>query len=542
MQRRITSGGTKTRGVTGKLRAAAAACVTALALDAGAVAAQTPVAGGTLNFGVVAEPANYDCHASSSFALIHPIAPHYSLLVKFDARHYPSVIPDLAEHWSVSADGLTYIFKIRRGVTFHDGSSLTSADIKASYERIINPPPGVVSVRRTYYAGIDRIETPDPFTVVFTLKTPTAGMLEAFASPFNCIYSAARLKENPRYPEAEILGTGPFTFAEHIKGASWTGKRFGNYFMPGRPYLDGYKAFFVKPQGVVPGILGGQFDAEFSSRTPPEEVQLRDKMKTDLTVHEGHGLSNLSIIFNTQRKPFNDVRVRQALSMAIDRWGGAAALSKISPLKYVGGIMRPGYAMALPETELVKLPGFSRDVDAARERAKKLLAAAGIENLKFKLLNRDSPRAFAPGASYVVDQWHRIGVTAEQEPLDNARYQDLLGSADFDVAIGLQVNAVDDPTAQFATVLSRRASASGFSGHADTHIDELFAKQQHMLDQAQRTLIVNDMERYALVQAYSVPLLWWQRIVVYHKKIQGWYMTPSPYLGQDLSTVWLDER
>ena len=104
--------------------------------------AQTPKKGGMLNFGVVAEPPNYDCHGSTTFALIHPIAPHYSLLVKFDGKDYPKVVPDLAESWTVAPDGMTYTFKLRAGVKFHDGSPLTSADIKATYDRIINPPDG----------------------------------------------------------------------------------------------------------------------------------------------------------------------------------------------------------------------------------------------------------------------------------------------------------------------------------------------------------------------------------------------------------------
>ena len=218
----------------------------------------------------MAEPPNYDCHGSTTFALVHPIAPHYSLLVKFDGKEYPKVIPDLAESWTVAPDGMTYTFKLRSGVKFHDGSPLTSADVKASYDRIISPPEGVVSIRKAYYADLI-VETPDPTTVVFKLKNPMAGVMEALASPFNCIYSAAKLKQNPRYPETEIMGSGAFTFVEHVKGSSWEGKRFDGYYNKERPYLDGYKIFFVKSAAVVPGILGGQFDAEFRGRNPQEK-------------------------------------------------------------------------------------------------------------------------------------------------------------------------------------------------------------------------------------------------------------------------------
>ena len=95
-------------------------CVLAFGIDP--ISAQTPKRGGTLNFGVVAEPPNYDCHGSTTFALIHPIAPHYSLLVKFGGKDYPKVVPDLAQSWTVAPDGMTYTFKLRGGVKFHDGS------------------------------------------------------------------------------------------------------------------------------------------------------------------------------------------------------------------------------------------------------------------------------------------------------------------------------------------------------------------------------------------------------------------------------------
>lgn len=515
--------------------------VAALGVASGLAAAQTPKRGGTLNFSVVAEPPNYDCHGSTTFALVHPIAPHYSLLVKFDGKDYPKVVPDLAESWTVSQDGMTYTFKIRSGVKFHDGSPLTSADIKATYDRILDPPAGVVSIRKAYYADIGSVDAPDATTVVFKLKNPMAGVLEALASPYNCVYSAAKLKDNPRFPETQIMGSGAFTFVEHIKGSSWEGKRFDGYFQKGQPYLDGYKAFFVKSGAVVPGILGGQFDAEFRGRNPSEKAQLLDKMKDNVTVSEGTWVNNLMLVFNTTRKPFDDIKVRQALTLAIDRWGGSEALSKISILKYVGGVMRPGYAMSLPESELVKLPGFWKDVEKSRAEARKLLEQAGVKDLKFKLLNRNIPEPYTPAGVYSIDQWRRVGVAAEHEQLETKLYQERVAKGDFDVAVEFQADFMDDPTAQFSKFLTKAASPSGYSGHTDTKIDDMYQQQRRAVDPAERTKIVREMERYALEKAYNVPILWWQRIIVNHKKLQGWHMTPSHYLWQDLTTVWLDQ-
>src|SRR5882724_3066531 len=240
-----------------------------LALAAPDVAAQTPKRGGILNFAVVANPPSYDCHAETTFSMVHPVTPHYSLLLKIDAANYPNVAGDLAESWSATSDGLAYTIKLHRNVKFHDGSPLTSADVKATYERIIRPPAGVVSARKSYYEDFGEIETPDEHTVVFKMKGPTAGVLELLASPFNCIYSAAKLKSSANYPAREIMGSGAFEFVEHVQGSHWVAKRFEVYFKPGQPYLDGFKAYFVKSTAIIPGLLGGQFDAEFRFRAPP---------------------------------------------------------------------------------------------------------------------------------------------------------------------------------------------------------------------------------------------------------------------------------
>src|SRR5271168_574987 len=275
--------------------------------------------GGILEFAVLVEPGNYDCHGNISFAFLHPIAPHYSTLLKFDAANYPQIVGDLAESWSVSADRRTYTFKLRRSVLFHDGSPLTSADVKASYDRIIHPPEGVLSVRQADYAAVTGIDTPDPLTVVFHLQWPDAAMLANFASPWNCVYSAARLKEDPLFPKTHVLGTGPFTFVEHVKKDHWTGKRWDKYFLSGKPYLDGYRADFVSGAAAVKAMVSGRITAQFRSFTPTERDEMVETVGDRVVVRESPWITYLALVFNARRPPFDDARVRRALSLAIDR-------------------------------------------------------------------------------------------------------------------------------------------------------------------------------------------------------------------------------
>lgn len=516
-------------------------CVLALTAG-GAVHAQTPKKGGVLNFAVVAEPPSTDCHAVNTFALIHPAQAHYSTLLKFKGSHADlHIVGDLASSWQAAPDGLSYTFKLRDNVKFHDGSPLTSEDVRASYERIINPPAGVVSLRRALYQDIKSIETPDATTVVFRMKFPNASMLTHFASPWNCIYSAAKLKEDPQFPAKTVLGTGAFEFVEYKRGESWSGRRFAGYFLKDRPYLDGYKAFFVKGNAVAVGIIGGQFDAEFRGRTPKERDQIVEAMKDSAVVVAGPWVTNLMFSFNTQRKPFDDVRVRQALTLAVDRWGGAAMLGKISVLKHVGGMFRPGYEFGLPRKELEKIPGFWPDIEKSRAEAKKLLAEAGASNLKLRLVNRNLGEPHTPAAIYLIDQWRRIGVQAEHVQLETKLFYDAHASGNFDVVMDFISDFADDPSAQFDKFLSAGKSAQSVSRHTDAVLDDLFDRQMRSIDPAARKTLVNTFEVRGLTQAYSAPILWWDRTVVHHKRIRGWELHPSHFTGFDFVDVWLDQ-
>ena len=512
-----------------------------MAAGFGSAMAETPKRGGVLNFATVAEPPTLDCHATTTFATIHPVRPSYNGLLQFrgDVNKKLEIVGDLAKSWEMTPNGLVWTFKLHEGVKFHDGTPMTSADVKASYERIVNPPEGIVSARRALHTDIKSIETPDANTVVFTLSRPNASMINNFASPFNCIYSAKKLAENPRYPDTEVMGTGPFKFKEFIKGQSYEGVRNDDYFEKGKPYLDGYKIFMVRSNAVVPGIQGGQFDAEFRGRTPRERDQLVQAMGDKIQVMEGPWTTSLLIVFNTQKKPFDDVRVRRALTMAIDRWGGSEPLSKISMLKFVGGFTRTGSEWALPPEELEKLPGYSRDINKAREEARRLLKEAGVENLKVNFVNRNIAEPYTPAGVYVVDQWRRIGVEADHKQLETRLYFDAQKNGDFDVTVEFIADYVDDPSIQYQKLLSKTKSSAALAGHSDTLVDELFDKQAVTVDFNERKKLAHELEKRVIDQAYAGMLFWWQRIIAINSRIRGWELHAAHFTGQDLTNVWL---
>ena len=521
---------------------AATAAILGLVAAGGSAAAQQPKRGGTLNFAVTAEPPNYDCHASQTFALLHPVSPFYSFLVRYDASQGSKITGDLAKSWEISPDGLTYTFKLHEGVKFHDGSPLTSADVKATFERIKDPPQGVVSLRKSMMQEVVAIEAPDATTVVFKIKAINASFLDNLAAPFHCVFSAAKLKEDPKFPERTILGSGAFQFVEYVKGSHLAAKRFDGYFRQGLPYLDGYKAFFVKSNAVVPGMLGGQFDAEWRGRTPSERDQLMTSpQKDNWVLHEGPWATNDIVIFNVTQKPFDDPRVRRALSLAIDRWNGNEALSKITIVKATGGFLRPGFDFALPVDELENIPGYWRDIEKSRAEARRLLKEAGHESLKLKLHNRTLNEPYTPVGVFLIDQWRRIGVTVEHSQVETTPYFGNMVEGKFDVALYPVTVPADEVTAQHQSYLTNEKSPISYARHKDTKLDDLWDRQQRELDPAKRKALVHEFERHLLTENYYLNIHWWQRIIVHHKKIKGWNFSASHFQGNDLVGVWLDQ-
>src|SRR5919109_3810354 len=139
-----------------------------------ALAEEKPRRGGVLRVALAGDPPSLDMHQEQTFLVTIPFSPVYNTLVMFDPHGYPNIIGDLAKTWTVSDDQTTWTFTLHEGVTFHDDSPLTSADVKASFDKIVSPPEGVVSPRRNYFLMIKSIEAPDPYTVVFPLKNPSA--------------------------------------------------------------------------------------------------------------------------------------------------------------------------------------------------------------------------------------------------------------------------------------------------------------------------------------------------------------------------------
>jgi peptide/nickel transport system substrate-binding protein len=527
-----------------KLALPALAGVLAVPLWGAPADAQAPKKGGIFKYVVPDEPPSFDGHRETTFALIHPIAPFYSTLirVKPEDPNSPDYVCDICTEMPKAADGgKSFTFKIRKDIKFHDGSPLTAKDVHASFQRIIFPPQGVSSARKAQFSMVESVTAPDDETIVFKLKYPSGAFIPALATPYNFIYAKATLDKDQHWYEKNVMGSGPFVFESREAGAVIKGKRNPNYHHAGKPYLDGFEAIFAKTQTLrVQAIRGDQASIEFRGFPPKARDDLVAALGKDITVQEMDWNCVLLVTPNSKKKPFDDKRVRRALTLAVDRWGGSKDLSKIAIVKAVGGVVFPGHPLAAKKDELEKLAGYWPDINKSREEAKKLLKEAGASDLKFTLSNRGIDQPYTIVGTWLIDQWKQVGLTVEQKVEATGPFYASLNAGNFDVTMDFNCQSIVNPLADTSKFLP--TAGDQYGKFEDAELIKLYDAMNRTGDEAEQKKIMRAYEKRVIDdEAYNHITLWWYRIIPHRSYLKGWKITPSHYLNQDLSVVWLDK-
>jgi peptide/nickel transport system substrate-binding protein len=185
--------------------------------------------------------------------------------------------------------------------------------------------------------------------------------------------------------------------------------------------------------------------------------------------------------------------------------------------------------------------GFSRDIEASRAEARRLLEEAGHSNLSFTFTNRNVAMPYTPVGVFLIDQWRQIGVTVEHEQLETRLYTDKLLSDDLEAGLDFACDFMDEPSIQLIKYISSDKSSINYTGSSDETLDRLYEEQSRELDFETRKALVREFETHLLTEAYQFPTIWWHRIIVHHDRLKNWHVTPSHYLNVDLADVWLAE-
>ena len=346
-----------------------------------------PKRGGTLRFGMIIALAHFDLHQAEAINVIIQ-APQFDGLI----RHNPIgpagvIIPDLAHSWDISEDGQLYTFYLRDGVRFHDGAPLTSADAKATFDRIINPPEGITSGRQPNFhaAAVTEIRTPDPLTVEFVLSEPRPAefVLGTIGSGYNGIVRKQTLEENnfnlrriKDYPT-----TGPFKFVDYRDAEFYKMEANEDYWNPELPYVDAIDVLHlaVWTPDVAAALLANRVDFAIAVE-PGGWSRVNDD--PELTAVKYPQMVLFALNMNVLKPPLDDVRVRRAIHLVLNRDGLVGATKDTYPAYFGAGFTFPFSEWATPIGELRQRPGYRSGADREEdiETARALLVDAGFPN------------------------------------------------------------------------------------------------------------------------------------------------------------------
>lgn len=460
--------------------------------ETGVLAVPNATRGGTLRTAFGVTTTSYDIWQGGTPQVLTHM---YNGLIRqnpFDGLQ--TIIPDLAESWEVSGDGLAYTFRLRPGVLFHDGTPLTAADVVATYSRVISPPSGVISVMQPFFRSVERVEAVDEATVRFVLREAQADLLQALAAPFNCVYPKQALDANNQDLRTVVApGTGPFLFEEYREAERWVLPKNPNYWNPELPYVDGLELIHVaawSDRGTA--ILTGQADLSWNvSRETFDQGERSDQVARV----EVPSVGCYTVMMNTQREPFNDPRVRRAMHLAISRPNLIQAFRSQETIALSRWVSHAS-PLAMPTEEIAALPGYREDKSEDIATAKQLLAEAGhpdgISGLE--LLSASVPPHAEIMAPAIQDQLKQaLNIDAQIRVTERAQLVEEETSGNFGLVLDTPTISIADFSA-VGNLYFRSGAAQNFGKYANPRFDELLHAADLELDQERRAVTLRQAE------------------------------------------------
>jgi peptide/nickel transport system substrate-binding protein len=476
-------------------------------------ASPAPKYGGVLNAMHREDPPSLSIHEEATISTNWGVMPCYSNLVIFNPlRGHESaatIIGELAEKWAWGDDGRTLAFTLRKDIRWHDGKPFTSKDVKYTFDLVRGAPgtPGLrLNPRKVWYAQVQAIDAPDPYTVIFRLKRAQPSLLMLLASGYSPVYPA-------HVPAADLrtrcVGTGPFKLKEYRPSELIEFVRNPDYFVKGRPYLDGIRFIIIKEFGTrIAALQAGRLDVMFpSDGTRVAAAQLKRAVPS-MVVYETSRNDSDNILVNFKRPPFTDPRVRRAVSLAIDRSSYIQAVRQGGALP--GGAMLPAPwgVWGLSREELAGLPGTGDPVRQKAE-ARQLLAEAGFgpgHPLRIAISTRAIAQ-YIDMATYVIDQLKQIGVEAVLEQVESAQWYAKLTRGEYEIAANQTGIGVDDPDANFYENYVC-GSPRNYSLYCNPDLDRMVDAQSQTLDPVKRRRLVADIQKQVELDG-ARPILGW---------------------------------
>lgn len=462
----------------------------------------------------------------------------YSKLLEFVAdRDHPygstETRGDLAESYDVSKDGLAWTFHLRKGVKFQsiapvNGREFTSADVVCTIDRI-NSLPGV---QQNLTAIVTSVATPDPYTAVFKLSVPYAAFNETMASFYMAMLPCEGTRGEFKLAD-QAIGTGPFMLTDWQRGVQLVYKKNPNYFIPGKPHLDGFVTVIQSdPTAAIAALRSGELDqtGSVTQTLLPSVIS----SKPELVIRNYLRAGPSQFMFNLARKPFDDYRVRKAISMAIDRqglsdtfYGGYAKVTGPIPSTLFGG---------MPIDEM------NKEIPYDPEAAKKLLADAGVASgFDVKMLTTDGfgPQ-FLSQAQWIQQDLAAIGINVTLNILDQPTYIQVFSSKNYDIAWGLGIDYLGAD--ELLNTLYRTGGPRNWFNSSDPTLDQMITDQRSIQDVDQRNDELQKINQY-IVENVLTPfnVLQYTGLTTQQPWVHNLYLHPG-YDRAYMVDVWLDDQ
>ena len=483
---------------------------------AGAASAQeTPRKGGTLIYALGSDPPHLNSGITNDLNAQQTATQIYSQIIRTDTNG--NATGDLAESWETAPDGMTYTFKIRQNVKWHDGRPLKAEDIRWALTEIqlkYNPNAS------TSFAAVDKIEAPDDHTLVIRMKRPFPAFLPwSFVNQWiypKHLYEGTDPRQNERNYKNPI-GTGPFMLKEWVRGSHMVMERNPNYYMAGKPYLDRIVAKFIPDATArVLALENGEVDYVSIYGLPASIVpDLRKNKKIVLFEHRNRvNYGGIMAHMNVRNEHLKSKEVRQAISYAIDR--------KILVERAVGGLAEPASS---PISSFHK-PWFNSAI-ASRyphdaKKVQELLVKAGFKpgsggkrfSLRISYAKDGEGGGLQSAAELMREQLRAVGIELVLEPKDYAVWMEGAHLKwDFDLSMGSYQTGPDPAIAVsrlYITKNIQKLMGRNLMGYSNADVDSLFERGEQEVDLDKRVKIYHQVQE-ALVE--DVPALWlWDRI------------------------------
>ncbi len=475
-------------------------------------------------------------NANSSFFL----SGVYDQLLDFDFKPFQDwrkeykIAPSLAERWDLRDDRVTYRFALRRDVKWHDGQPFTAGDVKWSYEFLVDPAnaldPGVE------LRGVEKITAVDDATLEIKLKSPDVLFLNKLVDAPLAI-AAKHVHDRGDQLEKVAIGTGPYKLESYdsLRGVPFV--RNESYWRQGMPYIERWKfPPFQDPAGRMASFIGRQNDA----LKPGDKKQLDTVLAQVRGARSAPFIRDISALLSLKldRPPFSDIRVRQAIHLAIDRQILVQTLTFGDGIYNPPGINGARTSQAIPKEELDKLPGWRQPKDQDIVEAKRLLAEAGYAAGLSFTIKVDQSHPDTPSQAQVISaQLQKIGVQAAVQPLESGVYNKMEGDGDYESYIGpiTRISSERDWGLHFHSkgTLNKRPIQ-------DPELDRLLDAQGQEFDEGKRAEIIRQMQRLLIREMYVVPLITFPGYLLVQPYVQGWVdQQAANVTNLDWAQAWL---